>query len=218
MFHASPSGSLGTLFLLLLGPWWSLQGDPLGTWWRVVLLRGRFHGSDTDEKQRKQKKTHPVHPKENVVNGPGAPALSAKSDLTVFNIFLLVLRAVINATMYEPLGGHESSQCPQLVSRSVSLKDPKATSFTPTTSLWPLKVSALDFFFNIIWTNLVENERNIDLIMIPRRDLALICFDLWGLSRCHSKWDVQRWNGWGGTTWLSSLFFNCQFLWWDTDS
>lgn len=149
MFHASPSGSLGTLFLLPLSPWWSLQSET--HCWRVGHLRGRFRGSDMDEKQRKQKKH--ILSIQNLIKG--APAWLTKSDLTVFNLFLLVLRAVINATMYERLGGHEtikSMSTTWVLSRSVSLKDPKITTFSPTTSLWPLKT-----FFDIIWTNLVGN-------------------------------------------------------------
>lgn len=77
----SPEGNLGDVVA---------GGSPA---WAVPWLR---YGREAKETE----KTHPAHPKENVVNGPGAPAWLTKSSLTVFNMFLLVLRAVINATMY----------------------------------------------------------------------------------------------------------------------
>lgn len=83
-----------------------------------------------DEKQRKQRKTHPVHPKENVVNGPGAPVWLAKSHLTVFSTFLLVCSMLLCMSDLS-----KTMSTTWVLSRSVSLKDPKGTSFSPTASL-----------------------------------------------------------------------------------
>lgn len=96
-----------------------------------------------DEKQRKQRKPHPVHPKETVVKGPGAPAWLAKSHLTGYSIFLF-----INATMYERLGGHETVKTMSttwVLSRSVSLKDPKRNQLFSHSVTLTLKISPWDF-------------------------------------------------------------------------